>query len=280
VSEGQRLARIDALTLLDELEQRPVDDSVADAYAEALGRGEVLPPIRYMIVDGDWLVVDGRHRIEAHRRSGSARVPAECIPGDTLADALLAAAAANSGHGARRSDGAVRRAIEMAHEARPEWPPSKLARHVGCSRTWVRAVLAPEPDEEPDDTELAVEDMPSHDETLPASPVLPGLGAGPEESPPASGAGEPPVDEGALSAVEGATLDAQPVIDALRAAERAVKACVKATGLMSRSASYIGPQLRKLRKGFELNLPVEHEACAGEGCAKCQGRGWIRARSM
>lgn len=90
-----------------------IDRALVDEYAEALGRGDVFPPI-YVLLDGEryWLV-DGFHRLAAHAKAGAKTINAIVNDG-TRRDAEWQCLAANATHGKRRTRADKRRAIERA----------------------------------------------------------------------------------------------------------------------------------------------------------------------
>ena len=117
-----------------------IDRALVDEYAEALGRGDVFPPI-YVLLDGEryWLV-DGFHRLAAHAKAGAKTINAIVNDG-TRRDAEWQCLAANATHGKRRTRADKQRAIERALMDE-EWRKKsdrEIARHLHVSDKTVGA---------------------------------------------------------------------------------------------------------------------------------------------
>ncbi len=112
-SAGPR--QISGVQARDGLQERVVVD-----YLDALLDEEPLPPIRVLVdAEGVHRVVDGWHRLEAHRRASRLQIDAVVEEGDERA-AILEAAGANAAHGLQRSAADKRRAVRLLL-ADPEW---------------------------------------------------------------------------------------------------------------------------------------------------------------
>ena len=83
------------------------------AYHGRMVDGETFPLVDVVVVDGEYVVVDGNHRVEASRRAGYAEVECTVHEGD-LAEAKRFSACSNGKHGLRPSIKDNRRAIMMA----------------------------------------------------------------------------------------------------------------------------------------------------------------------
>jgi hypothetical protein len=95
------------------------DEEVAADYAEALGRGCVLPPV-VVFDDGDKrYLADGFHTYEAHVLAGRSKIEAEVRKG-TRRDALYFSCGANANHGKRRTNLDKRSVVEIMLRD-PEW---------------------------------------------------------------------------------------------------------------------------------------------------------------
>lgn len=104
---------VDAVVLDARLQGRvAVSADVVAAYGDALVAGDVLPPVQVVVVDGQPLVVDGWHRVLAHRQQKLPVVQAVVTEG-TWRDALLAAVGANARHGLQRSREDKHRAVRL-----------------------------------------------------------------------------------------------------------------------------------------------------------------------
>lgn len=114
------------------------EDAVTE-YAEAIRGGVTLPPVTvYRTPDGQHLLVDGFHRLEARSRCGLDAIVVEVIEG-TERDAILHAVGANAQHGVRRSNEDKRRAVEtlLRDPEWGEWSDREIARRVSVSATLV-----------------------------------------------------------------------------------------------------------------------------------------------
>ena len=119
------------------------EDAVTE-YAEAIRGGVTLPPVTvYRTPEGQHLLVDGFHRLEARSRCGFDAIVVEVING-TERDAILHAVGANARHGVRRSNDDKRRAVETLLRD-PEWgawSDREIARRASVSHTLVSRVRA------------------------------------------------------------------------------------------------------------------------------------------
>lgn len=135
--------RLDRLVLDPAMQCRlEVNDDVVDEYAEAMLEGRTFPPIRFCIVDGKRLVVDGWHRVHAARAAGLERIAAEHVATCTRREAMLEAVKANREHGLRRSSDDKRRAVRVLLTD-PEWSAMsnrELAELAGVSHAFVGKV--------------------------------------------------------------------------------------------------------------------------------------------
>jgi hypothetical protein len=85
------------------LARAEVNHFVVNEYAELRKGGVKMPPVVLFNVDGDFFLVDGRHRIEAALANGEKRI--ECIVHEgELSAARAFAAGANVDHGLRRTN--------------------------------------------------------------------------------------------------------------------------------------------------------------------------------
>jgi hypothetical protein len=114
------------------------DQQVVDDYADAIARGEELPPVvLFKEADVYWLA-DGRHRLQAASQAGHTTIKATVRIG-TRRDAILAAAGAHAKHGLPRTADdkrrAVRRLLEDAEWSR--WSDNAIARHCSVSNHFV-----------------------------------------------------------------------------------------------------------------------------------------------
>jgi hypothetical protein len=149
VSDVVRLLPVARIKFPDATRSRwsaePDPQTVAD-YAEEMAGGATFPPIDvYEVARGEFVLTDGRHRLEATRAAGGARASIACrvFRGDLRA-AQLAAAAANARQDARpRSNQDKRRAVLLALAASGgEWAAAQVARHTAVSLALVLKLTA------------------------------------------------------------------------------------------------------------------------------------------
>lgn len=118
-----------------------VDDDVVLEYAAAMEAGAKFPPIVvfYIEAQGEYVLVDGYHRLLAHRRVWPERaIDAEVLEGN-LYDAQWYSYSANKTHGVRRNNPDKVRAVKAAllHPHGAEMSDRQIAEHVGVSNDMV-----------------------------------------------------------------------------------------------------------------------------------------------
>lgn len=284
------------------------DQAVAD-YADALERGEKLPPV-VVFVDrsGLYWLADGFHRIAAYRRLGRELVPVH-VQNGTRADAAWYALGANRTNGMRMTNADKERAVRLALQMRPQASNLSIATHVGvtdktvakhrtvllsnseipsCSshecadgRTYPVPASSLDPNTCIDDSPPPVDDdpPPSTDELIPPSPAV---GA----SPAAAGDPPPPVETDRI----GNPIPNDRIAEAFRRDHELTEWCVavgriKAAVLKSIErqdplyADLVGNQVKcdcdNLRRAIHFARPYAVcPYCGGEGCKGCHGRGW------
>ncbi len=115
-------------------------DAIED-YTDAMNAGARFPPVT-VFYDGEhyWLA-DGFHRIKAAYAAGLDAVECEIRQG-TLEEAQWYSFSANKSNGLRRTCHDKQRAAESAllHPKCKGHSDYAVARHVGCSREWVRRI--------------------------------------------------------------------------------------------------------------------------------------------
>ena len=116
-------------------------EPVIDDYAEAIRRGDALPPIT-VFTDGNcfWLV-DGFHRLAAYLKCGLDSISCKIIEG-TFDEARAFACEANTDHGHRRSDKDKRNAIAeyLRISGKEELSNNEIAKRLKVSHHLVRDV--------------------------------------------------------------------------------------------------------------------------------------------
>lgn len=135
-----RKIALDDIVELEELQVRAqMDDATIEDYAEAMGRGEHLPPV-VVFDDGTRLVLaSGFHRLQAARRAELKEIDAEIRSGDVKA-ALWCALGANSRHGRRLSPGDKAKAVLIALREFADKSQAIVAEHVGCTQPYVSKI--------------------------------------------------------------------------------------------------------------------------------------------
>ena len=125
------------LTLDERCQPRTgIDEATVARYVEAIQSGATLPPIEVVVSIKErpiW-VIDGWHRVEAHKRLKRQSIMAIRHKGE-LRDAIWRATSANATNGLQRSQADLARAIAILLDD-PEWSAlsdRRLSRHVGCS---------------------------------------------------------------------------------------------------------------------------------------------------
>lgn len=126
-----------------------MDDNVVTDYAETIASGVGLPPITVMRdpskAEPTYYVVDGWHRLGAHRKAGLATIYAYVAEGSAI-QALDLATRANSQHGLRRTNADKRRAVELAiqvdKQLKRERSNRQIAEDVGVHHSLVDDVQA------------------------------------------------------------------------------------------------------------------------------------------
>jgi len=114
-----------------------LDRPTVERYRTALKNGTVLPPVVVAMVNGAMVLVDGWHRVEAHRRLSWERIEADVHPA-TEEDAVWMAAKANTAHGLplkprewRKVFGAFMRARKYRLGRNRLMPLRDIARNLG-----------------------------------------------------------------------------------------------------------------------------------------------------
>lgn len=136
------LAKIDTIKLDPRLQARTdTDKGVIAEYAAILAGGGSLPALTcYQLPDGVF-VVDGWHRLAAHKIAGSKKVAIE-VQNGTFEDALRAALQANTKHGKRLTNADKRRAIQLAIGQWPSYTDRRIAELTGTTHPTVATVRA------------------------------------------------------------------------------------------------------------------------------------------
>jgi ParB-like nuclease domain len=119
-----------------------LNDDVVEQLAEAIGNGAILPPIDVFHTGGRHVVVDGFHRLAAHKSANVEMIDAIVHQGD-LEEAQWFSFAANKQHdivGLKRSNADKRRAVQAAlrHPKSETMSNVALAEYIGVSEFSIR----------------------------------------------------------------------------------------------------------------------------------------------
>lgn len=86
--------------------------TVVAEYAKAIENGDQFPPIDVFYDESQYIVADGFHRLEAHKKAEKAYISCRVFKGN-VRDAILHSIGTNTKHGLRRRNVDKRRAVEM-----------------------------------------------------------------------------------------------------------------------------------------------------------------------
>ena len=152
-------AEVTPAVVIQRLVELPIADIVIDAayqsrvatdqqtiiqYADLVKQGIEFPPIHIVqIPQGQLILVDGYHRVHAHRSAGRERIWARISVGMEL-DAIKFAATANTLQGLRRTNDDKRKSIEMllTHPAYTPLSNRAIASRLNVSHKLVATVRA------------------------------------------------------------------------------------------------------------------------------------------
>ena len=247
-----------------------VNETVIADYIEAL---DALPPIRVMRVGKSRLVlVDGFHRLYAHKRSGRDSIAVEVIGQGTIEDAQYEAARSNAKHGLRRSNADKRLAVLAVLGLKPHLSDREIASHVGVSHPLVGTVRREIADEVPErdgvSEEIEADDADGDDATFdPFGDPAPSRRDEPEE----------PSDEPTIDDRQQAAKDRLGVLvkglDRWKAELERVMAEEAGAWIHAQS---IEAYFRDLRVAVDRAKPAGLcPRCKGGGCRECKDLGWI-----
>lgn len=117
--------------------------STIERYADAIEAGEKFPPI--ILEQGSNRLLDGKHRLEAHKKVGVTAIDAEWHVIPTGMTAKYYAASLSVRHGDRLSNGDLKEIAEAEFEQNPQLDPIKWGKGLGVSKStvyrWVSHIL-------------------------------------------------------------------------------------------------------------------------------------------
>lgn len=98
--EKKTQIQIEKLEDLEQLYPRfELDWKTAERYREAIDNGEKFPPILVGLFESDYYIIDGAHRVEAHKRLGKKIIPAIIRTYKDKKSIFIDAVKANMKHG-------------------------------------------------------------------------------------------------------------------------------------------------------------------------------------
>lgn len=284
-SKSVRRILVDSLSDKSIQPRGEMDEAAVSDYENAYNAGKKLPPIT-VFKDGDHMyLVDGFHRLEAIRRTGSKTIGAMIYTG-THDDATYEACGSNKAHGVRRNNKDKRKAAAIALMLKPKMSDSSHAEHVGVSQPFVSKIRRELAGAGYD--ELKVEVRRARDgREIDISAIQSGGIESPPGDRPLPSPGEPgptPEPKPAPPKDFHRALEIKSLIRMLEKVEKGV-----VSGLEDDD-----PLFRELRKGVftnvtqqAINLLKDHcipamecPYCGGKpgGCKECYGRGWLSRR--
>lgn len=107
-----------------------------DRYADALEAGDEFPPLA--VEAGTLRLLDGKHRLEAHRKADRAEVSVVEVPVPDGMSARYFAATLSARHGDRMSNGDLKALARVEFEADPAVNVSEWGRRLGVARQTVQ----------------------------------------------------------------------------------------------------------------------------------------------
>lgn len=113
-------------------------DRVAE-YAERIQAGDAFPSIRVILLEGEYVLVDGFHRFKAMQSIGWTSAKVEVVTGGFI-DAVELAAGSNKDHGLYRSNADKRRAVVLALGYLPDMSNVYIAGLCGVAQGFVAKV--------------------------------------------------------------------------------------------------------------------------------------------
>ena len=121
-----------------------------ERYADALAGGETFPPL--VLEEGTSVLLDGKHRLEAHKKAGLAEVTVEYRKVPEGMSAKLFAASLSARHGDRMSNADLKAlAVEVAETDPASFDAQAFAKQVAVGKStvydWVGHILAAEKEE-------------------------------------------------------------------------------------------------------------------------------------
>jgi uncharacterized ParB-like nuclease family protein len=134
---SEQLLEIAAVRIDGETQPRTaINPGIVQEYAEAMQAGTEFPAVTVVHDGATYWLVDGFHRLHAHRRLNRQQIKAEVVAGE-LKDVQWMSVAANKAHGLRRYPADIAKAIARALKLRADLSDRAIAEHVGVAHTTV-----------------------------------------------------------------------------------------------------------------------------------------------
>lgn len=134
-------APVDSILVTLDMREKMDEDRISE-FVDLLNAGHVLDPIIITIDDGVLYLIDGRYRIEAHKRVGISEIEYDIVE-EQRKRWILLAAKLNSGCALPLKKGELKNIILRAYQDGSK--PKEIYKylHTRCSWRWVRKTLAP-----------------------------------------------------------------------------------------------------------------------------------------
>jgi hypothetical protein len=117
--------------------------STIDRYVDALEAGDTFPPVT--LEKGTLRLLDGKHRLEAHKKAGRAEIDAEEVEIPEGMSARYFAATLSARHGDRMSNADLKALAEVEFKADPTLEMAEWGRNLGVSKGtlhgWVGSIV-------------------------------------------------------------------------------------------------------------------------------------------
>jgi len=137
----RRSVPVDSILVTLDMREKMDEDRIAE-FVDLLNAGHVLEPIIITVDDGVLYLIDGRYRIEAHKRAGIPEIEYDIVE-EQRKHWILLAAKLNSGCALPLKNGELKKIIIRAYKDGSK--PKEIYKYLQnrCSWAWVRITLAP-----------------------------------------------------------------------------------------------------------------------------------------
>jgi hypothetical protein len=144
-----------------------LDSEAVEDYRQIYEADGKLPPVDAILVDGNLVVIDGFHRVAGAAKADHSFIRVKVVEEADLGRARWLAAAANQGHGVRRTNADKRAAVKLALQSDigQEQTLRVIAEHVGVHHSTVADIKAGL-----SDSDTPEEDDPQEVDSAPSEP--------------------------------------------------------------------------------------------------------------